>query len=444
MSQEKEFASDAQRRAFFGIFGDTEDSVSWQGGETRDGGLQGSYYDYGHMTDNPSRTRSTMLATAHAKKMATGEKQAVSRYTNDEQYKEINGYFRGKQGDISPENQRAVQELDSALGKSTLAENTVVYRGMTMTPDLRKKFKPGTTFVDSAYISTSLSQAKAESFSGGADTAVIRIKAPKGTNALAVETISEYADEKEIILPRNSRIVVTKVTESDDGRTYIDAKVLRSEKDKAMYDVQSSGDIEGGDKFAWSPDDIVFGTDLFADILAELAEQEYVEKSLQPGITVFKAIDGLRHMLIVSSNAYEDREEEIVREKALQNYVKDFQEGVEYAVNNDLLVWHGGDPVGRIVDAEMVGPFLIEVAEELPDSVVNLAREEEQPFLTTIRDVWDVFESPPDYPGASIGFGYLPGEKADSTYQRIFKFETSILPVIYAANSYTFGQVLEI
>lgn len=164
---------------------------------------------------------------------------------------------------------------------------------------------------------------------------------------------------------------------------------------------------------------------------------------LKTGITVFKADNGLRHMLIVSSNAYEDREGEIVREKALQQYVKDFEKGVEYAVNNELQVWHGGEPVGRIVDAEMVGPFLIEVAEELPDQPVNLAREGEPPFTVSVREVWDVLENPPEDVGASIGFGYLPDEKEDAAYERIYKFETSALPVIYAANSWTLGEVFK-
>jgi len=151
-----------------------------------------------------------------------------------------------------------------------------------------------------------------------------------------------------------------------------------------------------------------------------------------------KMVDGdLRRMVIVASNAYEDREEEIIREKALHEYVEDFDG------NQPLLFWHGGEPIGRIVSAKMVGPFLVEIAEELPDAPVNLARKGRPEINTTIKQTWDAIEAAGDVWGASIGFKYLDGDRDDGIYEQIRKFETSLLPYEQAANPFTPARLLK-
>lgn len=147
--------------------------------------------------------------------------------------------------------------------------------------------------------------------------------------------------------------------------------------------------------------------------------------------------DTLRSMVIVASNAYEDREAEIIREKALQTYVKDFK------ADQPLLFWHGGEPIGRIVSAKMAGPFLIETAEELPDALVNLARNGQPAINTTIKAVWDAIEAAGDVWGASIGFRFLEGDQEDGIYEQIRKFETSLLPYEQAANPFTPARLLK-
>jgi len=151
--------------------------------------------------------------------------------------------------------------------------------------------------------------------------------------------------------------------------------------------------------------------------------------------------DGLRLMVIRSSNAYLDREKEIVRQKALQGYVNTCWKDNEFVGDNPLLLWHAGDPIGDIIYAEMIGPFLLEVARERPNAVVNLAEDGEPRIETTVRSVWDALEKEPDM-GASIQFFYVTSDREDGIYDVIHKVETSVLPRWAAANYITDSEIV--
>lgn len=151
--------------------------------------------------------------------------------------------------------------------------------------------------------------------------------------------------------------------------------------------------------------------------------------------------DGLRLMVIRSSNAYLDREKEIVRQKALQGYVETCWKDNEFVGDNLLLLWHAGDPIGDIIYAEMIGPFLLEVARERSNAVVNLAEDGEPHIETTVRSVWDALENEPDM-GASIQFFYVTSDREDGIYDVIHKVETSVLPRWAAANYITDSEIV--
>lgn len=161
------------------------------------------------------------------------------------------------------------------------------------------------------------------------------------------------------------------------------------------------------------------------------------------GISIYKGDDGLRYMFIVTSNSYKDRDDETITTKALQNYV-DAAWAVEDKClpENPLLFWHDGEPIGDIVWTDMEGPFLIEVAKERANRVVRLTTKGKA-WKTTIKQIWDAFETARYSWGASHGFKYPDSAFEDGTYKQIAKFETSILPLDAAANPYTFAGVLD-
>lgn len=151
----------------------------------------------------------------------------------------------------------------------------------------------------------------------------------------------------------------------------------------------------------------------------------------------------LRHMLIVSSNAYLDREGEIVTQKALEEYAESCWSGEVFKSDNTLLVWHAGDPIGDIIFADTEGPFLVEVARERPNALINLADEGEEPLKAEIKAVWDALEREKGL-GASLAFYPRPGDRKDGIYRRIYKRETSVLPRRAAANLLTDAEIVEV
>jgi hypothetical protein len=150
-------------------------------------------------------------------------------------------------------------------------------------------------------------------------------------------------------------------------------------------------------------------------------------------IVITRESTGLRLMFLISSNSFEDRENEIVRQKALEKYVKSFDN------SGNLMFWHGGEPIGEIIRAEIKESFLVEVARELPDKIIDLGKD--KPFMVSRKKVWDLIEKTPGDWGASIGFRHLETGKQGDTYNDIEKFETSVLPVTIAANAVTLAHI---
>lgn len=150
------------------------------------------------------------------------------------------------------------------------------------------------------------------------------------------------------------------------------------------------------------------------------------------GVSVARGSDGLRHMIIVTSNSYKDREDETLTTKSLKEYVENAWKDDKFVDQQPYYYWHADDlpPIGQIVWADMEGPFLVEVAKELKTKVSKRA--------------FDYVEAHPEVKwGASHGFDYPESQKGlDGTYNKIYKFETSLLPLEAAANPYTLASVV--
>lgn len=152
-------------------------------------------------------------------------------------------------------------------------------------------------------------------------------------------------------------------------------------------------------------------------------------------IHFFKSGSGLRELILVSSNAYQDLENEFVTEASIAEFVKNYSGG------NHLLFWHGGAPIGEIVHVEKAGPFLIEVARELPNASVDLALPEDPSMILPVRGVWDHIQKTLLDWKVSIGFKVLPGDKTKGEINVLRKMESSVLRVNFEANPYTLSAM---
>ncbi len=155
-------------------------------------------------------------------------------------------------------------------------------------------------------------------------------------------------------------------------------------------------------------------------------------------LAVFKDADGARHMVIVTSNSYKDREGEYISSEALKAYVDSQWQGDQWRGDNRVLFWHKGPAIGKIVWADVHGPWLVEVARERASGLPTVQRYS--------KAIWDAVERSDIEWGASHGFVYRNADREVGedgvTYRAIRKFETSVLPLQYAANALTYSGVL--
>lgn len=154
--------------------------------------------------------------------------------------------------------------------------------------------------------------------------------------------------------------------------------------------------------------------------------------------SVVKTVGNL--MLVITSNSYEDREKEWLTTEALTDWVDSqwdgdvFNEGKTVS-NNPFLYNHKGITIGRIVWADMFGPFLVEVARKRQSLVPA--------FQQYIDTIWDRVKRNPKGWGASHKFSFkLEDRDSDGTYHRIRKVETTVLRRAFAANLLTLAKVV--
>lgn len=163
----------------------------------------------------------------------------------------------------------------------------------------------------------------------------------------------------------------------------------------------------------------------------------YASESKHHPAEVFE-MGGARYMLLVSTNGYKDRQDEYVSARAMKAFIDRQWDESGFHGDNVMLFWHKGPAIGDIVWANQEGPFTVEVARERKSGLPLVAAYTEA--------IWNYLESPDEPYGASIGFGYLPEDRepdqAGAVYRSIRKFETSVLPLKFAANPYTFSGVL--
>lgn len=153
-----------------------------------------------------------------ANKLNEKEKETIRIYTDDNAYKWINGYLR-KGGWLDKEDKKVINSLNKILKKASLPEDMTLYRsvGSNFTQEITNDYKIANLIrepiseenlekikaafinkinTDDGFVSTSYEHA---AFSASSPLVMI-IKAPKGLNALVVDELSKFDQEKEIII----------------------------------------------------------------------------------------------------------------------------------------------------------------------------------------------------------------------------------------------------
>lgn len=146
------------------------------------------------------------------------------------------------------------------------------------------------------------------------------------------------------------------------------------------------------------------------------------------GWRMAKASDGSPRLIVWSTNAFEDREEETFRTKALADYLAWADKSGD---RGTIDFWHiPGTDFATVKEQAMIGRFLVEVAEFDPSPTG-------QAFKAFLE------KHPRGHPeiaprgwGASPQYRYDPADRADRIYERMRKEKTSVLPAHKAANGW--------
>lgn len=166
--------------------------------------------------DTPSQSNEYITSTyggGGGGSYTAGELAAVKEISLGD-FDKINGGLR--RGD-SPSS--TVKNLDSAMGKTKLKENTFLYRGVGN--ESGQTLKVGEVYRDKGFPATSMNKTTAYPFLRDSENGyVFRISAKKGTNvvipSLVEGAVGPVSQEAEMLLPRSSAFKIGKITPSHD------------------------------------------------------------------------------------------------------------------------------------------------------------------------------------------------------------------------------------
>ncbi len=140
---------------------------------------------------------------------------ALAHYTGPG-YQDLNSALR--EGALEASQQARVDALHTALEKLPMYEGAVV-RGTNLPADVLEQYRPGEVITESAFTSTSMDHAVAQSptFAGNTE---FRIWSTTGRD---VSSVSMYPGEQEILFPAGSKFyVLNKTVDPQTGRTIIE------------------------------------------------------------------------------------------------------------------------------------------------------------------------------------------------------------------------------
>ncbi len=159
----------------------------------------------GYTTYDDTTSAGFFAEHPHAALYTPEETDQIRRYMSEYS---INKRLRDEQSLYSNERNQMLA-LDSAIAKSHLQRNVLLLRNVRSGAWLNSLEK-GSEFTDRAYVSTTISSEQADR--PGFGGVRMEIRAKKGQNAAAVAPLhSDYAVQREVLLPRGSRFRVLSV-----------------------------------------------------------------------------------------------------------------------------------------------------------------------------------------------------------------------------------------
>lgn len=151
----------------------------------------------------------------------TGQEIASVQHFTDKGSEWINQSMRKDEKHVNAKNAASAAGLESALEKSTLSHDTVLYRGMAMRDDV----VPGAIVTDKGFMSTTTDEnvantvAQKQAF-GSSGVLVLEIDTPAGTHAIDVNGIGgspKHEHENEFILANGTSLQIDSVEMINPG-----------------------------------------------------------------------------------------------------------------------------------------------------------------------------------------------------------------------------------
>lgn len=190
-------------------------------------------------TNDPEYNKFSNKITAH---LSPKHQEALMRYADPEAsgggggavYLSVNGHLRNRE-ELSSEDKKIFAQMKEAFDQAPpLHKDVTAYRGAWLDPDTIAKLKPGGTFQDKAFVSTSMNPKTAKAFSsdemspgGDEQPCHFTMKIPKGTKAIPISDIPNvmYPNEKELLLDKSAKFKISKV-EFKDGVHHIEMEKI--------------------------------------------------------------------------------------------------------------------------------------------------------------------------------------------------------------------------
>ena len=154
------------------------------------------------------------------------EADAITCYTENKYYKNINSVLRGLEKEFHVGNAEIVENISKALNKCELPEDIIVHRITSKSALGKLKDYPIEKLVnkiidEKAFMSTSLLEKS--TFTGNLK---LIIEAPKGSTAAYIADLSRCFNEYEVLFDKGQEMMIKSATQLDNGQLELVVRIL--------------------------------------------------------------------------------------------------------------------------------------------------------------------------------------------------------------------------